>query len=294
MNDILDLKPEELEFAQTHITGLIDTLKLRKGIGQKGGLLSEEESILNSLLHPERGDLIITLFRDGRNLQLYVSNPRDPSNPLAVMNSTESKRHTGRRLMNANVILTDETKYALFLITTQDRDLLKVEKQNRLDFYSISFGLGETPIQTASQAMDDLKSKPLEKCTFAEKWEIYKKNWEFDFRLPEIEHELFGFSVMYAKYKQPAREETIILSPEKYKENLGQLFRDIYPPNVRIVLMKDYQNDHRKKVEEQHEMLRGLVYKIEDKKSPDGHEDYMKFLKELGDYMSKLIQFEIK
>ncbi len=292
MNSIEDLKPEELEYVKLHLNGLINSLKKRKPVAGSGGLLSEEEHIFNSLLHPERGDVTVFIDRTTKPVGIYISNPREPDNPYSVMSYKESNRNTNRRsLSGLSGYRLEDGDYGLFLINAQDRDILDSERDNIISMYSTNFEVSESRPVSTNTEIDTLKNKPIEACTASDKWIIFEKNWEFDNRLDQIEKDLFQIEISYAKYKMPVKQEKIFITPGHYKEHIGQMIRDIYPPNVETVLIKDFPTDHRKKVHERKDIMNTLKFKLEEKISAvsGAHPDYLEFLESVKAYISNQI-----
>ncbi len=276
MNTIDELSEVEQTKVKHTLAGLIRVLKSKKGLASKGTLLSEEESILGTLIHPERGDLMLKLLREKKEIHVFINNPRDPNTFFSIMSNEDARKNTGRRMIGGNSGTEhEEDGSSLYLINAHDRDALIDPRSEVISLYTNVFGLSETPVREVS-AEETLKNKPYENCTFSEKWIIYKKDWEMDRRRTSIAVELFQCELSYARFKQPVKSERIMLSPEKYRESVGQISRDIYPVNVQMVLKKDFPVDHKKKAAEVAEVLLSLKKRVDEKMKTEGaHSDYI-------------------
>jgi len=278
--DLSALSQEEVSQTRMTLSGLIDTLKSRKRIGVgAGGLIPDEDSVFSSLIHPERGDVLITIIRFKGGLEIFLSNRRDPTSPFVVMNKDRMKLFPGRRILNSSHPTLMENEYGLFLLSVQDQELLR-DTKNRIDIFSVHFNVHD-PFDNPHQEHDDLRAKPLELCSNSEKWKIYKQNREMDSRVPLIERELFSFKVLFARYNQGQKEEFILLTPEKFKQNLGQWIRDMYPYGIRLSLRKDFPDEHKKKLADVHSNLKKLLDLINARVAPVNGPEYAAYLKEL-------------
>ena len=81
--DVSELSPEELQQVQNALRALITELSSRKAVGGGTGSIPDEDIVLQSLAHPERGDVLISIIREqsGR-LQIFLSNRRDQGQSL--------------------------------------------------------------------------------------------------------------------------------------------------------------------------------------------------------------------
>ncbi len=286
--DLTALTPEEVENVRAMLQGLTNTLRSRQSIGGRG-LIQDEEYVLNSLLHPERGDVLVNVVRDKYAMHVFLANRRDAKNPFVIMDAPTSRQNPGRRPLD-NTRTIHEGEYAIFLSTIQDREVL--HKSDRVEIYSVHFGLNQTGAEKAAPPREqavNLATKPLDQCTREDKWKIYKKKDDFDNRVPIIEKELFGFSLMYAKHKAPAREELIVIPPAKMKEVIGQLIRDVYPYGVRVTLRKHYPKEHAQKLEEVARDLQNLAAAIGGKRSAGNPEEYAAYLDEAIEFLSDIL-----
>lgn len=284
--DLSSLSQEETEIVRTALSGLIETLKTRRRIGQSTGLVVEEEAVLGSLLHPERGDVTITLVKS-RVKEIFISNKRDAGNPFSLMDKTGERAFPGRRLVNNFWGELKDGQYALFLTTQQDHEMLASPKTNRIDIFSTHFNVRESMNQVVESP---LKNKPIADCSCDEKWQIYKLNYDMDLRRPIIEKELFAFTFDYAKYKLPRKTETIMFVPDKYRPNLGMLVRDMYPYGVRQMLRRDFPAEHKAKLEEVYGYLRSLAAVIIERQSKCESEPYQHFLQEILTIINNTLQ----
>ncbi len=287
--DVSELSPEDLQQVQNALRALITELGSRKAVGGGTGSIPDEDIVLQSLAHPERGDVLISIIREqnGR-LQIFLSNRRDQDNPFAVMNQAMLRDYPGRRPLSGRGQL-KEGEYALFLITAQDRDLLRVNKAETIEGYSARFELHSNPAFAPKQA-DDLKIKPLAQCTLDEKWQIFKKAWPGDDRPALIEQELLSFPVTYARYKQAQKSEMLGLPPEKFKERIGQLIRDVYPGGIRMSLRRDFPDEHRQRLQQVRTLLSGLAQTIAGKVFPQNPKDLNRHLDEVVDYLKDIVE----
>lgn len=205
------------------------------------------------------------------------------------MDFNEMRRYPGRRPIGGAGSDMKEGQYGLYIITAQDRDHLRNSEANRLDSYSLFFGIAERPNPIPGAELEALKGKPVDQCTREELWIIYKKQWDFDNRLPIIEKELFCVPLIFSRYKQPAKEELILITPDRYKKSVSQLIRDIYPYSIRVVLRKDFPADHKKKLMDVHDTLKSLINRIKSKIQEDNHSDYTDLLKEMILFVDDII-----
>lgn len=294
--DVQNLKPEDIEEVRRILKSLQDTFTAKRS---GGGLIPDEEIVQKALSHPERGDIAVTVLRDDRRgLQVFVSNRRDQDAPFAVMDGKRQRDFPERRALNRNFsrqLKDNETD--LFLITQEDRDMLKHPATEKVRVFSADFGLNQQPTHAPPQA-DELRVKPLEQCNVAEKWQIYKKTFAGDARHEQVSHDLFGLALTFAKHKMPPRAEEILLSPEKYRERIAQLIRDIYPYGVRTSLRRDYPRDHAAKLEEVYEALRRISRAFQQRMTaglPDAlnrhYEEVAVFCQEVIDLDPELTRF---
>jgi len=274
---IEELSEKELEKIRDILKSLIESLRDKKAHGL---MIPDEEFILNSLTHPERGDVKVTILRD-KEIEVFLSNRRDETYPFSVMSNNEVRKFSDRKFIDGVRSSLKEGHHGLFLISQQDQNRI-TSSANKIVSYSAFFNINEPGQNIHSDENKELKTKNIDKCTLEDKWIIYKRGWEMDNRIPVIENELFGFKVVYAKYRQKYNEEMIVFSPKKYREKVGQLVRDIYPPNVRLSLKRDFPKDHAKNVEETQKVLKSILKLIEERlENPENPEGYKSFLDEL-------------
>lgn len=283
--DLSHLKPEEIEKVRKVLLNLIAGIKARQVITAHGSaLLKDEEITLQSLLHPERGDVLVTIVRDHGMLHVFLSNRRDPGSPFSVMDYQTMRRFPARRPVDSHHIVKDgET--ALFLCTQQDRDMLARESPDIISAYSSHFDVKEiSEVKTQAAPVDPI-SKSIQ-----EKWDSYRRHDPGDPAVAHIEKELFGYTITYAKYKASAREETVIIRPEKEKLFVGQLIRDIYPYNIRAMFRKDNHEQHLQKLGEVHSTLRKLREQVTNRKGESLPEPYMHYLTGLQEMISNVLE----
>ncbi len=284
------LSAQEQAQVKSILIGLVDSLQTRKGVGVSG-LLPDEEIILNALQHPERGDVGVVVLRDEKQkLQVFIVNRRDPDAPFAVMSGKMLRDFPERRFLNSrpgHVLKDDE--YTLFLITAHDRDALHSATLTRVKTYSSSFRLqGEAA--PAPAAADDLATKPVGVLSLAEKLTLYRRTWQGDARHDAVQNELFGFRFAYPRYKMPPREELLLLTPEKYKERLSQLIREMYPHGVRVSLRRDFPQEHRAKIGEVHRYLLELSGLAHGRNRPDAPPELNRHYEEISAFLREVVE----
>ena len=285
--DISSLGAPEIQAVKQLLLGLVSTLQTKKAAAG-GALITDEETVLSALTHPERGDVIISVVGSGKDLEVFVSNKRDAATPFAVMDCSELRKHPDRRTVDGSRPEAREGRVALFLSSLHDQETFRQAALTRIDSYSSHFQLYDAAPSTAPLPEQDLKTKPLAHCTIAEKWTIYKRDWDFDNRRDSIEKELFSFEVTFARHRVGAKKEVIILPPGKFSANIGQMIRDIYPIGVRTSLRKDFPVDHKTKVLEANHALTMLREQILARVAETNGAEYDAFLQELADLIAEM------
>lgn len=253
------------------------------------GLIPDEEMVLNSLAHPERGDVKIIVAEYMGDEFVYVGNKRDPDNPFAVMHVSEVRNHTGRRLLDPDSAGLDGTagEYSLYLITVQDRDILRHSEQT--SFFSIDLQLNG-PIEKSNA----VKAKSFNDLDEWERWEYLLRSTESDPNRKSLEEEFYTYDIEYAKYRQSEKMETLHLPQRKAKERLGMLARDIYPNNIRLSLKRDFPAEHKEKKKYLLSVLQGFKEKLNQRKDPDAPESYTQYLNSVIREVQELIDLEMK
>jgi hypothetical protein len=280
--DLSRLTHDEVEAVTRALQGLVSSLKARMGIGAGNtGLVKDEEIVLQSLLHPERGDVLVSVVKDHHDLHLFVSNRRDSGSPFVVMNAREMRRHPARRPVDTMHTPRDE-QYGLFLSSQQDRDMIQRHEQDRADIYSIHFGIAE------ARVLPEIK-KPHE-FGILEKMEFVKKAEHGDPTAQTYIKELFTFPVTFSKYKGSPREVPITLPPDKEMLYIGQMVRDIYPYNIRVILRKEDPQTHNSHIAEAQAALSKLRDKIQEKKSEAHPENYSAYLNRLTELIDNALK----
>lgn len=268
------LSSEEFEAVRAALQGLIKSLKARMAIGASTtGLVKDEEIVMQSLLHPERGDVLVTVVHDHRERHLFLSNRRDSASPFVVMDAHEMRRHPARRPVDSMHTPRDD-QYGLFLSSQQDRDLIARHEQDRSDVYSIHFGIAEERLQPQAK-------KPAE-FGIAEKMDFIKRHDSGDPAAQKYVHELFGFRITFARYKGQPQEHMIVLPPEKEKLYIGQMVRDIYPYNMRVILRRDDPQLHNSHIVEAQKALAKLRDIVQERKKDENPPAYAAYLDNLG------------
>ncbi|MBE7440093.1 MAG: hypothetical protein HS115_16700 [Spirochaetales bacterium] len=280
-------QPEEVARIRKILQGLIATLRSRKPASGSGTLIPDEEYILESLTHPERGDVMVLMVRQPKSMELFLSNRRDASNPFVVMDKDSARRNPGRRPLNHDPSGLKEGEWGLFINSIQDRELLRVEVP--VEAYSSHFGLGDS-IRPAQTLAPDLESRPVHALAESERWLLFKRGLEPTDAGNKIERELFGFQVHYAKYKAAVREETVVLNPRKLKQNVGQMIRDIYPYNVRVILRRDFPLEHAQKIKDMETALKSLISEVRNRINNVTDEEYRSALQEAVAFMDKILE----
>ncbi len=288
--DLSSLSHEDLTAVKHVLLGLVATLQSKKAAAG-GKLITDEESVLSALTHPERGDVVVYVLNageTGRPLEVLLSNKRDPTTPFAIMDLGELRRHPDRRAVDGSRPEPKAGRVALFLASQHDLDAFRLSAQTRVESYSTHFQLYEPAAPLAPPAEQDLKTKPLDRCTVPEKWTIYKRDWDFDPRRDVIEKELFSFPISYAKHNSPKKEAVLLLAPGKFGQNLGQLIRDVYPVGVRTSLRRDFPADHRAKLAEVYSILEDVRGRVLSRKADTNGPEYDAFLQELADLIGDI------
>ncbi len=279
------LSAAELEKVRNTLLGLIQSIKSRMVITSHGSnLLKDEDITLQSLLHPERGDVLVTILRDHGALHIFLSNRRDAGSPFCVMDYTTMRRYPARRPVDSHLIV-KEGDTALFLCTQQDRDMIERHSPDKISAYSIHFDVREV----TGGAQKEEARDPLEK-SIQEKWDAYRRHDAGDPAVSGIEKELFGFTLIYAKYRMPTREETIIIRPDKEKVFLGQLIRDIYPYNIRVILRKEDHTQHLQKLDDVHSALRKLKEQVSARINDTLPEPYKRYLETIRSLITDILE----
>jgi len=279
--------PEEVAQVRRVLLGLIATLRSRKPANGSGTLIPDEEYILESLTHPERGDVMVLLVREPKSSEIFLSNRRDAANPFAVMDKDGARRNPGRRPLNHDPSGIKEGEWGLFINSIQDREMLRLGTP--LEAYSSHFGLGDS-IRPAQTVAPDLESRPVHALAENERWLLFKRGLEPTDAGNKIEKELFGFSVRYARYKAPVKEETVILNPRKLKQNVGQMIRDIYPYNVRVILRREFPAEHAQKLKDMENALKSLISEVRNKIGSVNDDEYRAALQETITFMDKVLE----
>ncbi len=285
--DLSALQPDEITHVKNLLVNLLTNLKARRALGGTGGLVTDEEAVYSGLTHPERGDVVVIVYRGKKSPQVFLGNRREEDSPLAVMDKAIGRKYPGRRPLVGRFDDLKEDEAHLFLITIQDREMLHGAGEERIDLFSVHFGLAEVK-PMVHRAGDELRNRRLEECSIADRWEIFNRQWEADGRLSAIEKDLFGFQFTYARYKQPSKEEILMFTPSKWKPHLGQLVRDMYPYNVRKTLREDFPKEHAEKLKQTHASLQGLAAVIRERCLETHPEGYLKFLQLLAESIGSI------
>lgn len=300
MKSYQDLNPSTARKVKELLKSLLLNLETKKSSRRDTKLIPDEEMIHQALAHPERGDVEIILIDLGQAFQVFLGNRRDPENPFAVMQVSEMRDYPGRRLLDSEQNTQKPDATALFLITVQDRELLRTERKNKYVFYSMhlgitgaSEGIGAAPAPDSGlrSAVDTRKS--VAEMTPREHWELYRNGDEFDRRVKEAREKLFTVSFSYPKYKQPSKEQIIKVEPETYRDNVRMLARDIYPPNVMAVLRRDFPKDHQQQKNTMIEYLKAFRDSLKNKVLDDVHPDYRDFIQSVQSYIDTLIRDDL-
>ena len=285
--DLSSLEAQEIDAVKQLLRGLVSTLQAKKAAAG-GKLITDEETVLAALTHPERGDVVVSIVGSGAAREVFVSNKRDATTPFALMDTAELRRHPDRRTVDGSRPEAREGRIALFLSSLHDQETFRQAALTRIDVYSSHFRLYEAAPAAVASTEPDLKNKPLAQCTIPEKWTIYKRDWDFDNRRDAIERELFSFEVTFGAHKAPARKEMVLLPPGKFGPNIGQMVRDIYPIGVRNSLRRDFPEDHKAKVGEANRALDGLREQILGRVAETNGAEYDAFLQELADVIADI------
>jgi len=281
--ELLRLDSYDLSFVKESLNGLIHSLKARMGItGHGSTLLKDEEIVIQSLLHPERGDVLITVLRDHKDLHIFVSNRRDLSSPFVIMDFATFRKFPGRRPVDSMHSL-KEGEHGLFLSTQQDRDLIKVHEAQKIEIYSIHLDVREAPAEKKAEV------KQPSEFGVPEKWDFIRRSDASDSMAQNYVKELFGYTLSYAKYKAEPRQELLIIRPEKEKLFVGQLIRDMYPYNVRVILRKEHPEQHKAKLADVHGTLRKLRESVLTRTNEINPPDYKRYLDGLSGLLAAVV-----
>lgn len=290
MQELSEISEQEKERIRTYLTGLARTLQGKKGIGSRGNLISEEETVLNAIQAPNRGDLKVLVIKNGKSSDIFIQNPRESDNPFAIMNARDHGQNPGRRRLNTSDAELKEDEFALFLGTAQDREVIRSGRDQIINAFTAVFEVSDKRQEAETDKNQDLRNKPLETCNLDEKWTIYISNWDFDTRKDQIVQELFLVPLMFAKYKQSVKQENLNLEPEKYRSSINQMIRDIYPANLRSVLKTDFKKEHADKLKEVQDCLKSLRNRIGEKIAGAGTGEYSMFLKTCDAYVTTILE----
>ncbi|HBS07162.1 MAG TPA: hypothetical protein DEA96_19470 [Leptospiraceae bacterium] len=302
MKSYSELDPSSARTAKELLKNLLLNLETKKSTRRDAKLIPDEEMIHQALAHPERGDVEVILVDLGHSQQLFLGNRRDAENPFAVMPVSQMRDFPGRRLLDGEQNTQKADTVALFLITVQDRELLRTERKHKYVFYSMHLGItgdntvarsaaGPTGSEGLRSAVDSQKT--VAEMTPKEQWELIKNGDDFDRRVKEAREKLFTIPFIYPKYRQGPREEIIRISPEHYQDNVRMLARDIYPPNVMAVLRRDYPKDHQAQKTVVIEKLQAFKEALKTKILDDVHPDYQDHIKSVQSYVEHLVRDEL-
>ncbi len=252
---ITGLHPTVEQKVKENLQGLLEYFEKKRRSGR--AMISDEEIIYNSLKNPRLGDIKVIVF-PGPPVQIFLSNRRDPNSPFAVMDAAERRNFIERRPLDE--IDDSESLPCLYLISYSDREMMRNSDIPRVEFYSIYLNLsGEAPAQKEEV---DIRSKPYDSLDYSERMNLYRSISAVDPLRERIARDLFDFSIQYARYKQPEKQQTLRIPPEQVNEYLGQFSRDMYPKNLRMVLLRDFPADHEhycKYVKDRMTALSGIV-----------------------------------
>lgn len=219
------------------LLGLLEYFEKKRLSGRK--MISDEEIVYNSLKNPRLGDIKVLVF-PGPPVQVFLSNRRDPNSPFAVMDAAERRNYIERRSLDE--VNDSELLPSLFLISFADREMLKNPNNVRSEFYSTYLNLSGNAEPVVEEV--DLRSKPYDSLTHGERMAMLHTLSAVDPLREQIAKDLFDFIISYARYKQADKQQAIRLPPGQVREYLGQFSRDMYPQNLRMVLLRDFPADH--------------------------------------------------
>lgn len=252
---ITGLHPTVEQKVKENLRGLLEYFEKKRRSGR--AMISDEEIVYNSLKNPRLGDIKVIVF-PGPPVQIFLSNRRDPNSPFAVMDAAERRNFIERRPLDE--IDDSESLPCLYLISFSDREMMRNPDIPRVEFYSIYLNLsGEAPAQNEEV---DIRSKPYDSLDYSERMNLYRSISAVDPLRERIARDLFDFSIQFARYKQPEKQQTLRIPPEQVNEYLGQFSRDMYPKNLRMVLLRDFPADHEhycKYVKDRMTALSGIV-----------------------------------
>ena len=231
------LHPSVEQRVKEILLGLLKYFEKKRLSGRK--MISDEEIVYNSLKNPRLGDIKVLVF-PGPPVQVFLSNRRDPNSPFAVMDAGERRNYIERRSLDE--VNDSESLPSLFLISFADREMIKNPNNVRSEFYSTYLNLSGNAEPIVEK--NDLRSKPYDSTTHDERMAMLHSLSPVDPLREQIAKDLFDFIISYARYKQADKQQTIRLPPGQVREYLGQFSRDMYPQNLRLVLLRDFPADH--------------------------------------------------
>ncbi|MCB1139209.1 MAG: hypothetical protein KDK23_10660 [Leptospiraceae bacterium] len=299
MKSYQDLDPATGRKVKELLKDLLLNLETKKSTRRDTKLIPDEEMIHQALAHPERGDVEVVLVDLGHSIQVFLGNRRDQENPFSVMRVSEMRDFPGRRLLDNEQSTQKPEAAALFLITVQDRELLRTERKNKYVFYSmhlsITGGAAHVPPPSGdaglSAAVDSRKS--VGEMNPREQWELIQSGGDFDRRVQQARENLFHLKFSYAKYKQPTKEEIVKITPDNYQENIRMLARDVYPPNVMAVLRRDFPRDHQLQKTVLLDKMGAFKEAVKTKLLDDVHPDYGDYIQSVMAYIDRLIRDDL-
>lgn len=231
----LDAATEEV--VRQRLAGLLENFEKKRATGRK--LISDEDAVYTALRNPRLGDIRVTVF-PGKNLQVFVSNKRNPDSPFVVMEAEDRRQYVERRPLDDQA--ERDTLPGLYLIDHSDREMLRDKEVARVDFFSAFLKLnGETDVPTGP-----VVQRPYEDLDLEERMEMLQKLTPTDPMRERIARDLFEFTLTFARYKQPEKPHVVRFPPGQVREYVGQLSRDMYPQNLRYVFLRDFAGDHEK------------------------------------------------
>lgn len=233
----LDAETERI--VKEKLLGLLESLEKKRISGHK--LISDEDTVYTSLKNPRLGDIKVTVF-PGKSLQVFLSNRRSPESPFSVMDASERRLYIERRPVEE--VSDRDVLPALYLISHSDREMIHNPENKRVEFFSAFLNL--VPDTGQPSGPPDITARPYEDLAPEERMELLRRVSSTDPIRERIMRDLFEFNVTFARYKQPEKLHTLRFPPGQVQEYVGQMSRDIYPQNLRYVLLRDYPADHDK------------------------------------------------
>lgn len=254
----------------------------------RGKLLIDEEMFYHALKEPTRGDVRIIVILEN-TYHVFLESKRHAKTFFAVMNDIEASHYPDRRPYDYYLISSEPSEnYNLYIASFSDLNMIDNAREfvNMLQFYSIVLELFQPVIK-----MQEEKKEIPALTEEDQKWQRFLKMSPFDPQKRELEQHFFGFTVKYRKFKQKEEEKRMLIPPLKVKELIGMIARDIYPLNLRVIIRKDYKEEHQELINYIKQVLRNIEFQVDERRKLfQASKDYIEYLNAI----KKEIQYQIQ